>query len=149
MFTRVGKPMWLRCNAVCQGQSERAQCRRLLHSLPVFSHSHHYPQSNWPFWCCFPSGWVCIRSRTLWVSPTNSPVRLGVSPAATSTPTGVFNQRVEALFPHAGALGCAVEVCLILQLFLPVYLHVNVGPPSPQATTLPALPAAALPALVL
>ena len=28
-----------------------------------------------------------------------SPVRLGVSPAAASTPTGVFNQRFEALFP--------------------------------------------------
>ena len=31
-------------------------------------------------------------------------MRLGVSPAATSTPTGVFNQRFEALFPRAGAL---------------------------------------------
>ena len=50
------------------------------------------------FWCCFPSGWV---------SPVNSPVRLGVSPAAASTPTGIFNQRFEALFPRAGALGCA------------------------------------------
>ena len=39
----------------------------------------------------------------------NSPVRLGVSPAAASTPMGVFNQRFEALFPGAGALGC--EVC--------------------------------------
>ena len=36
-------------------------------------------------------------------------MRLGVSPAATPTPTGVFNQRFEALFPHTGALGC--EVC--------------------------------------
>ena len=44
----------------------------------------------------------------LWVSPMNSPVRLGVSLAATPTPTGVFNQRFEALFPHAGALGCSV-----------------------------------------
>ena len=35
-------------------------------------------------------------------------MRLGVSPTATSTPTGVFNQRFEALFPQAGALGCAV-----------------------------------------
>ena len=43
-----------------------------------------------------------------WVSPTTSPVRLGVSPAAAPTPTGVFNQRFEALFPQAGALGCAV-----------------------------------------
>ena len=34
------------------------------------------------------------------VSPMNSPVRLGVSPTATSTPTGVFNQRFEALFPR-------------------------------------------------
>ena len=37
-----------------------------------------------------------------------SPVRLGVSPAAAPTPTGVFNQRFEALFPRAGALGCVV-----------------------------------------
>ena len=37
-----------------------------------------------------------------------SPVRLGVSPAATPTPRGVFNQRFEALFPHAGALGYIV-----------------------------------------
>ena len=36
----------------------------------------------------------------------NSPVRLGVSPAA-STPTGVFSQWFEALFPRTGALGCA------------------------------------------
>ena len=35
-------------------------------------------------------------------------MRLGVSPAATSTPTAVFNQWFEALFPHAGTLGCAV-----------------------------------------
>ena len=47
-------------------------------------------------------------SRTLWVSPRNSPVRLGVSPAAASTPTGVFNQWFEALFPHTGTLGCVV-----------------------------------------
>ena len=40
--------------------------------------------------------------------PATSPVRLGVSPAASPTPTGVFNQRFEALFPCAGALGRAV-----------------------------------------
>ena len=34
-----------------------------------------------------------------------SPVRLGVSPTATSTSTGVLSQRFEALFPCAGALG--------------------------------------------
>ena len=44
----------------------------------------------------------------VWVSPTNSPVRLGVSPAAASASKDVFNQRFEALFPCAGALGCAV-----------------------------------------
>ena len=38
-------------------------------------------------------------------------------------------------------------ICLALQLFLPIYLHGNVGPPSPQSTTSPGLPAAALPAL--
>ena len=44
-------------------------------------------------------------------SPTTSSVRLGVSPAAAPTPRGAFNQRFEALFPRAGALGCTV--CLL------------------------------------
>ena len=48
-------------------------------------------------------------------------MRLGVSPAATSNPTGVFNQRCEALFPHAGALGC--RVCLAPQFPLGVSPH--------------------------
>ena len=52
-------------------------------------------------------------------------MRLGVSPAAAPTPTGVCNQRFEALFPRAGALG--FEVCFAPHLFLPVYLCVNVG----------------------
>ena len=59
-----------------------------------------------PLWCWLPSGQACAHSRPPWVSPTTSPVRLGVSPAAAPTLTGVFNQRFEALFPRAGALGC-------------------------------------------
>ena len=51
---------------------------------------------------------ACAHSRPLWVSPTTSPMRLGFSPAAAPTPTGVFNQRFEALFPQTGALDCAV-----------------------------------------
>ena len=54
------------------------------------------------------------------------PVRLGVSPAAAPTPTGVFNQRFEALFPHTEGLGCTVRFSPLL--FLPVYLCTNVGP---------------------
>ena len=61
-----------------------------------------------PLWCWFLSGLACACSRPLWVSPMTSPVRLGVSHTAIPTPTGVFNQRFEALFPRAGALGCAV-----------------------------------------
>ena len=64
-----------------------------------------------------PGGWVCVHSRMLWVSPTNSPVRLGVFHAATSTPTGVFNGWFEALFPHTGTLGCAV--CHLVHQLLP------------------------------
>ena len=80
--------------------------RSTLLRIPIF-HSTTHNQTG-PLWCWFLSGWACAHSRPLWVSPTTSPVRLGVSPAATPTPTGVFNQRFEALFPHAGALGCAV-----------------------------------------
>ena len=95
-----------------------------------------------PFWCCFPGGWFCVSSRTLWLFPTNSTVSLGVYPAA-SILTGVFNQRFEALFPQAGTLGC--RVCLTSQFFLPVYQHENVGPPSPPATTLLRVLSARLP----
>ena len=97
-----------------------------------------------PLWCCFLSGWACAHSRPLWVSPTNSPVRLGVSPTATSTPTGVFNQRFEALFPCTEALGC--EVCFAPPSFLPSYLCANVGPQGLPAATLWGLLAAAWPA---
>ena len=76
----------------------------MLGSCPIFCHFLRFPQAD----CALSSEWVCVHSRTLWVSPTNSSVRLGVFPAAASTPTGVFSQWFEALFPHAGTLGCAV-----------------------------------------
>ena len=71
-------------------------------------------------------------------------MRLGVSPSGASTPTGVFNQRFEALFPRAGALGCAV--CFAPPPFLPVYLCTNVGLKGLPATSLWGLVAAAWPA---
>ena len=95
-----------------------------------------------PLWYCFPGGWICIPYR--WVSEANSPLRLEISPASASTPTGVFNQRFEALFPCAGALGCAV--CFAPPPFLLIYLCVSVGPQGLPATTLWGLPAAAWPA---
>ena len=76
--------------------------------LPIsLFHSATHTQTG-TLWCWFPSGWACAHSRPLWVSPTTSPVRLGVSPAAAPTPTGVFIQRFEGLFPRAGALGYVV-----------------------------------------
>ena len=118
-----------------------------------------------PLWCWFPSGWACAHSRPLWVSPTTSSVRLGVSPAAAPTPTGAFNQRFEALFARTGALGYAVcfaprcsswFICArmwgrgVLPAALPapfsatlspalsVYLCANVGPQGLLVVRLPA-----------
>ena len=73
-------------------------------------------------------GRACACSRPLWVSPTISPVRLGVSPAAAFTPTGVFTQWFEALFPLTGTLGCAV--CLWAHQLLPLRL-LQLCPPHP------------------
>ena len=50
---------------------------------------------------------------------------------------------LEALLPGTGTLGCVV--CLAPQLFLSVYLHVNVGLPNPPAATSPGPPATAWP----
>ena len=63
-------------------------------------------------------------------------MRVGVSPATASSPTGIFNQRFEALFPRAGALGCAV--CFTPLPFFPVYLCMSVGPRGLLAVVLPA-----------
>ena len=46
--------------------------------------------------------------------------------------------------PAAGTL-CCCAVCLTSQLFLPVYLHVNVGPSGPPAAALPRVLSACLP----
>ena len=86
-----------------------------LHQISVF-HSTTHNQTG-PLWCWFPSGWACSLPRPLWVSPTTSPVRLGVSPAAAPTPTGVFNQR----FAWIAWSASLPAVC-------PVYLCANVGP---------------------
>ena len=72
--------------------SKREQCCLFI-SLLAFSHFCHYPQANWALLVLIP-GWVGFcTSRTLWVSPMNSAVRVGVSPFDTSIPTGVFNQK--------------------------------------------------------
>ena len=75
-----------------------------------------------PFWCLFQGGWVCVHSRTWWVSPTNSPVRLRVSPNTTTS--GVYSQRFWVFIsPH-----CNPGFCVLApQLFPPVYPHANVG----------------------
>ena len=76
-------------------------------------------------------------------------MRLGVSLAATTTPTFVFSQRLSGFIysywnpvePH-GTLGFTVSVGP--QLFLLVYLQVNVVLPSPQAAASHSLTAATL-----
>ena len=80
--------------------------RLTLLRISIF-HSATHNQTG-PLRCLLPSGWACAYSRPPWVSPTTSPVRLGVSSSATPTPTGILNQRFEASLPRAGALGCTV-----------------------------------------
>ena len=104
-------PGCCRYDAVHGGEAEREQWRPL-HSPLGFSHSLCHPQSNWAPLVLVPE-WVGLCTPQAPVGlPTTSPVRLGVSPTAAPTPTGVFNQWFEALFPRAGALGYAVFFAL-------------------------------------
>ena len=70
-------------------RGNNATCWALI-GLSVTSPTTH--KQIGPFWCWVPGGWVCVCSRTLWVSPTNSSMRLGVSPTAATT-TGFYSQR--------------------------------------------------------
>ena len=117
-----------------------------------------------PLWCWFPNGWACARPRPLWVFPRNSPVRLGVSPAAAPSLTGIFTQVWGCISPCTGALGCAVcfvpSSCRVIYVrmwdrgvlpaalpapfsatlspALSVYLWVTVGPQGLLVVRLPA-----------
>ena len=108
--------------------------RFTLLQISIF-HSATHNQTG-PLWCWFPCRWACARSRPLWVSPTTSPVRLGVSPAASPTPTGAFNQRSEALFPPRWSPGLRGQ--LRSPPFIQVYLRAYVGPRGLLPATLPA-----------
>ena len=90
------------------------------------------------FWCQFPGGWVCVCSRTLWVSPLKSPVRLGVSPAA-ATPTGFFHSEdLRFYFPMLETwVMHSVSVPSCSSWFIQ---HANVGPPSLTAPASPSSP---------
>ena len=90
-----------------------AQLSTSFQSLPPHTHKH-----IGPFRCRFLGVCVCVHSRTLWVSPLYSPVRLGVSPAA-ATPKVFTARGFEFLVSCAGTLGC--PICLAPQLFLLVY----------------------------
>ena len=112
--------------------SEREQWR-LLHSLLVFSHFLHYPQSNWAVLMLIPM-WVGLCT-------VKDPVGLssGLSCEAGSfshcrlSPHRCFQSEVWGFISPNWSPG--LWVCLAPQLFLPVYLLVNVGPPGPPADT--------------
>ena len=86
-----------------------------------------------PFWGWFQGGWVCVHSRTPWVSPMISPVRLGVSPAAT-TPTYFYCQRFWGFIsPHWNPGLCGLSRSPVIP---PGYVHTNAGSPSHRLTCL-------------
>ena len=88
-----GQPIWLRCGAECGGGVWEGTVPLALCWLSVTSAAIH--KQIGPFWCWFPGwvgGWFCVCSGPPWVSPTNSPVRLGVSPT-TANPTDFYSQR--------------------------------------------------------
>ena len=119
--------------------------------LPIsIFHSATHNQTG-TLWCWFPSGWACARPRPLWVSPTTSPVRLGVSPAAAPTPTSgrgsirdlrpyfpimepwvMWSTSLPSVCPglSCGVLPTALPALFsaTLSLALLVYLCANVGP---------------------
>ena len=131
---RAGQHTLLRYGTVCRGgDQERTMSFACLsggfQSLPQLStiklgHSGADSQASWFAYILEPC--ESLQWTHLWgwefLPPTLQPFQ-------------VFTVRdFEALFSHSGTLGYTVS--LIPQLFLLVYLHSNVGSPSPQATAL-------------
>ena len=149
--------MSLCCGTVCGGVSQREQCH-LPASWPAFSHFLHYPEVNWALLALIP-GWVGLCTFwDPWVSPTNSPVRLGVFPAADSAATGVFSQRfwgfislcwspglhvmthspgiLSGLSTHKFGTTWSASHCLAHLVLLPLLCHLPLLPVSAPPTSL-------------
>ena len=121
-----------------RGQRGNNPTRWALTPLSVISPATH--KQIGLFWCWFPGGWICVCSRTLWVSPTNSPVRLGVSPTE-ATPTDFYSQRFWGfLFPCWKPGLCSLSHSPVVP---PGSSTHNVGPPGPQLLPHPPGPPAA------
>ena len=117
--------------------SKREQCL-LLSSWLAFSHFLRYPPANWAFLGLIP-GWVVLCNVLGPYGPLQWTLLRGWEFLLPPQPSQVFTVRgFEALLPCSGTPGCVV--CLTPQLFLPVYLHVNVGLPDLPAAVLPAHP---------
>ena len=147
MFTRAGQPWLLLCDTVCgggvwEGTMSLALLLAGFHSLP------YYPQANLALLVLIPGGWVSVCPRTLWVSPTNSPVRLGVFPT-TATPIGFYSQSFWSfLVPHlnSGLPGLSLPSCSswLIHTWMPDFLigYPPLHPPfrQPQPCCLSSLP---------
>ena len=99
MFTRAGQPTSLCCDAMLCGGGAQEGAMSLAQLFAYFQLLPQLPTSK-----LGPSGADSQVGGFVYIlGPSGSlqqtPVRLGVSHTA-STPTGVFSQRFEALFPH-------------------------------------------------
>ena len=97
--------------------------------LSRFQSLPQLPQGSWPFCCWFPGGWTCICSRTLWVSPANSPVRLGSFYCCHNAHRFLQLEVLRLYFP-------ALELWVVWSVLLPPVVPpglsaLNVGMPRP------------------
>ena len=91
--------------------------------LSVTSSTTH--KQIWPFWCWFPGEWACVHSRALWVSPTNSAVRLGIF-LTTAVPTGFYSQRFWGFISlcwNPGLQGVLLPRCSFWFICTPMWDH--------------------------
>ena len=129
----MGQPTLLCCGTVC-GREVTELTMLLAWLLPHFLSLPLLPTSGFcPFMLWFPGGWVCVRSRTPLASLMDSPVRLGVSLAA-STPIGFYSRRFWVFsFPHWNPGFCGLSHSPVLPPGLSVWMcdhSVSQPPPS-------------------
>ena len=124
-----------------RGQREDSATCSALCRLSITSLTTH--KQIGPFWCWFPGGWVCVHSRTLWISPMSSPVRLGVSPT-TTTSTEFYSQRFWGFFfpPrwNSGLCGLSHSPVVPLGLSIHTWYCLVHQPPPPSIDQLPPPP---------
>ena len=129
----MSQPSLLHCGAVCRGEVSKETMPRVRLS-PGFSHFPQYSQANCALLVLIRRWGLCMFQDPVGLS-NGLFCEIGSFSCHCNPHRFLQPEALKLSFSSTGTLG--TSVCVTFQLFLLVYLHMNVGLSGPGAAALP------------